>query len=84
MSEPVTDDSICPMESNEGLPCQKRRQQLSDGVWLHAGGHAFMSDDVAACMAAQHYDPVNVLSLTPLVHLDVPCPRAHTTEHEEH
>lgn len=69
------DESRCPAASSTGLPCQKRRQRLSDGEWLHAGGHMFMSDDTAACMAAQHFDPFNVLSLTPLVHLDVPCPR---------
>lgn len=71
----MSDDSRCPVTTDSGLPCQKRRHQFSDGTWDHGGGHMFMSDDTAACMAAQHYDPVNVLSLTPLVHLDVPCPR---------
>lgn len=34
-----------------------------------------MSDDQYACLRAEHYDPLAVLSLQPLVHLDVPCPR---------
>jgi hypothetical protein len=53
--------------ANGDVPCQKGAG--------HGGGHWFMTDDMFACLDAGHYDPTNVLSLTPLVHLDVPCPR---------
>lgn len=57
----------CGSTFGDGVPCQKGDE--------HGGGHWFMSDDQYACLQAHHYDPFNVLSLTPLVHLDVPCPR---------
>lgn len=56
----------CEVVTEAGVPCQKRGP--------HAG-HWFMSDDLWACLGEDHFDPINVLSLTPLVHLDVPCPR---------
>lgn len=65
----------CPVTTESGTPCQKARKRMRDGEWLHAGGHWFASDDLHACMTAGHFDPSNVLSMTPLVHLDVPCPR---------
>lgn len=64
----------CP-ETRNGVPCQKRTTLLSDGTWDHGGGHWFMSDELTACMDAGHFDPANILSMTPLLHLDVPCPR---------
>ena len=66
----------CPAVTNSGTPCQKRVRRLGDGTWDHGGGHWFMTDDLTACMDAGHFDPANVLSLTPLVHLDIPCSRA--------
>lgn len=57
----------CGATTESGTPCQKGAD--------HGGGHWFMSDDQYACLRAEHYDPLAVLSLQPLVHLDVPCPR---------
>ena len=71
----------CP-ETRNGIPCQKRTVMLSDGTWDHGGGHWFMSDDLTACMDAGHFDPANILAMTPLVHLDVPCPRRVTSPAE--
>lgn len=68
----------CPATTDTGIPCQKGTIRLSNGVWDHAGGHWFMSDDTTACLDADHFDPANVLALTPLVHRDVPCPRRDT------
>lgn len=58
--------SRCDAVTDSGVPCQKHGP--------HAG-HWFMTDDLWACMSEDHFDAANVLSLTPLVHLDVPCPR---------
>jgi hypothetical protein len=61
-----TGEARCDAKTESGTPCQKRGPH---------GGHWFMSDDLWACLGANHFDPANVLSMTPLAHLDVPCPR---------
>lgn len=61
----------CDAVTESGIPCQKT---LLPGGY-HGGGHWFMSDDLWACLEAGHFDPTNVLSMTPLKHLDVPCER---------
>ncbi len=71
--------SACQHTPAHDIPCQKRVIRLGDGTWDHGGGHWFMSDDLTACMDAGHFDPANILAMTPLVHLDVPCPRRVTS-----
>lgn len=65
----LTEKAQCAAMAESGTPCQKRGPH---------GGHWFMSDDLWACLNEGHFDPANVLSLTPLVHLGVLCPRNST------
>lgn len=62
----------CPAVTDAGIPCQKGLYHARNGEWWdHAGGHWFMTANTAACMDADHFDPVDILSLRPLRHLDV-------------
>lgn len=64
----MTDDvSQCPAVSEHGVPCRKPLYAAKDGTyWEHAGGHIFMSDEVADILhSSVHLDATALLSGQP-------------------
>lgn len=57
----------CP-ETSEGLSCRKRLTQMSNGDWVHGGGHWFASEATEEIMKTHHIDAKALLSGLPATH----------------
>lgn len=64
----MNDKPRCPEVSDEGLPCQKIQMQISDGSWIHGGGHWFASDETNRIMDEHHIDAKALFSGLPASH----------------